>query len=560
MIAKVVFDLPIEGPFDYLIPPDLENVVVEGVRVKVPFGPRVAMGFVVALAAEASVPKIKVIKSLIDQKPIFDERDMMFARQFCGYYACSTGEALSLMTRHRQLPPLLSRTSQKPLTKLYHCLDGQYPVVLRDVCRPYERSFVLVPDAHMAKSLGVDIPIGLRSSMFEAFTQKQLIVVIDEDNASFKQEQSPMYESRQVLLMAQGVYGFDLVFISQTPSIELMHLADTKCIDYERHGQVLYKPMVIDLSNYKFLDKGILSVPVRNVLEYNIKAKLQTLVFFNRRGTFSVTRCSQCGYILKCRRCDSAVSFERGTHSFVCRQCQERVNDPGDCPVCMVPAWKSFGMGIEKVQKEIADLFPMARIASFEGADEKLPAHWDVLIATAAILRFQHTLRVATIAIIDIDSALNRLDIRSSFKTWSLLGHAASMAKGMLVQTRNLEHPMIKAFGAQDDKKFYTEEANTRQELELSPFYHWVAVVFRGKKEKNAQNLAREVYNHLKQEELDVKITEIQPDVPAKLRDQHRFRLMAGGRDVSKIVAGIKRSIALSKRISGVIITFNIDP
>ncbi len=560
MIAHVVVDLPLEGPFDYLVPREFESSVSVGVRVKVPFGPRTAIGYVISLAAETKIPRIKSIKAVVDTQPIFDARDMEFARRFCGYYGCFLGEALSLMTRHRRSLSLIETSKDSSMVKLYHCIDGQYADVLREVMAASKDHFVVVPDVFAARSLPKDIPVGLRSSMFEAFARKRTIIIMDEDNSSFKQEQSPKYEARQAALMAQVVYGFDLVFISQTPSVELMHLVRTAQVQYERRGELLPKPSVIDLTNYKFLDKGILSVPVRNMLESNIKNKQRSLVLFNRRGTFSVTRCSQCGYILKCRRCDSAMSFARASQSFVCRQCQEELKDAGDCPTCGVPSWKSFGMGIEKVQKEIASLFPATRIAVFERADEVLPAHWDVLVATSAVLRFKHGLHVVSAAVIDIDSALNRLDIRSSFNVWSMLHHMMPMTKALLVQTRNLDHPMVKAFSQQDDQKFYSEELAVRRELDLSPFVHWAAVVFRSRKEKSAQDSAQAVYNQIKSLSADaIKVTDVSPDVPAKLRDQYRFRFMAGGSSVVKVVAAIKEAILRAKRVSGVIITLDID-
>ena len=106
MIAHVVFDLPLEGPFDYLIPEQLCSQVVFGARVKVVFGPRARTGFVVAVVQETSMPNLKPIKAVCDAKPVFDGRDLIFAKRFAGYYGCCLGEALALMTRHRGSHPL----------------------------------------------------------------------------------------------------------------------------------------------------------------------------------------------------------------------------------------------------------------------------------------------------------------------------------------------------------------------------------------------------------------------------------------------------------------------
>lgn len=561
MIAKVVFDLPLEDPFDYLIPDELLTQVVVGVRVKASFGPRIAVGFVVGLMPEAVVDKVKPIKSVIDKRPIFDQRDLSFAKSFADYYGTSIGEALMVMTRHRQQAPIYRNNESKKVSKLYHCIDGQYAATFSMVCQNYTNYFVLVPDAYVANAFGRNHPIGLRSSMFEAFTQANVIIVIDEDNASFKQEQSPKYDTRQVLFLAQTVYGFDLIFISQTPSVELMYLVETNKVLYERRGVELTTPTLIDTTNYKYLDKGLLSVPVRNALDVNIKAKQKTLILFNRRGTFSVTRCNTCHYVLKCPRCDSAMAYSAAKHTFTCHQCAHHMQDAGNCPTCGVPSWKSFGMGIEKAQKEIANLFPMSRIATFERSTEKLPTEFDVLIATVAIMRYQYELRVATVAVIDIDTSLNRMDMHSSFKAWSLLKHLQSMGQKLLVQTRNLEHPMMKALHSENDTHFYQEELSVRKELKFAPFYHWVALVVRSKKENNALSLAQDVYNHVKLGlGSTTSVTTVMPDTPPKLRDQYRYRLMVGGEKVPEIIAVIKKSLNTAKRVSKVIVTLNIDP
>ena len=128
-----------------------------------------------------------------------------------------------------------------------------------------------------------------------------------------------MYETRDDVRMAQKVYGFGLAFIGATPSVELMHEAENKAIGYKAMGaKALPKLAVIDLTTYKFLDKGILSPPARNAIESNIKAGRKTLIISNRRGSYSVTRCVSCGDVLKCPRCDSAVTYSRSQKQFGC--------------------------------------------------------------------------------------------------------------------------------------------------------------------------------------------------------------------------------------------------
>jgi len=565
-VAHVVFDLPLEGHFDYLVPEELRPQVVPGVRVKVSFGKKSMTGFVIALAKKASVPRLKPVKALRDEGPVFDERDLAFARRFGAYYGCSLGEALAVMVRHRQHPPLPARAISKLHTVLYHCPDGQYLPVIDRIARDREDYFIIVPDAFVAEALSLSPSqrsrVGLRSSMFEAFTRSGLIIVIDEDNISYKQEQSPMYETRQVVLMAQEVYGFEAAFIGTSPSVELMHLAQTKAVEYQLcSGRPLSKAVVIDLATYKFLDKGILSPPARNAIQDNINAKRQTLVILNRRGSYSVTRCTGCGHILKCPHCDSAIVYVRAKKRFTCRHCAFQAQSGMDCPQCGKPSWKSFGMGVEQLQKELSTLFPTARISSFEKDSKGFPAPFDVLIATQAVLRLRGRLNVQTVVCVDIDSELTRLDMRSSFKGWSLVMHARLLGQQVLVQTRNPGHHVLKALAGDDANAFYAEELRLRRELDFLPFFHWVAVVARSRKEKFAQTFITHVYNKLlKDKPGHMVITPAAPDAPAKVRDQYRFRVMVGGKLVEGVVRSVKDALAKLKRSSGVIVTLNVDP
>lgn len=566
MIAHVVFDLPLEGHFDYLIPEELRAQAVAGTRVKVSFGPKAMTGFVIAVVEKASVTKLKPVKAVRDAAPVFDQRDITFAERFAAYYGCSLGEALGAMLRNRNNPPLPARTTSKPLTILYHCPDGQYAPVLERLTRGRLDYSILVPDAFVAAALPLDTEqrsrTGLRSSMFEAFARAALVIVIDEDNISYKQEQSPMYEARQVVLMAQEVYGFDAAFISVTPSVELMHLAKAGKMEYRLcPGAGLPKPVVIDLTNYKFLEKGMLSPPVRNALRDNIAGHQQTLVILNRRGSYSVTRCVDCGHILKCPHCDSAIVYLRAKKQFVCRHCTYHVQGGADCPHCRKPSWKSFGMGVEQLQKELSGLFPTAKIAHFEkGPALGLPAAFDVLIATQAVLRFQGKLDVQTVILVDLDAELNRVNMRSSFKGWSLAMHTRLLGRQVLIQTRNPGHHVLQALMKDDTELFYAEEMRLRKELDFSPFYHWVALVARAKTEKFAQTFLGDVYNELSKNKPEhTALTPPQPDVPAKVRDQYRFKVMAGGRAVEPVVALIKKEIGKVKR-SRVIVTLNVDP
>lgn len=506
-IAHIVFDLPLEGFFDYSIPQNLEAAVIPGVRVKVAFGNKTTVGYVIAIAKETNIPKIKPIKSVVDKQIIFNTQDLAFAKDFAKHYGCCLGEALATFVRHRKLPVNENASKNKPSATLYHCPDGRYLPVIEELTREINDYRIVVPDAAVANGLALSVDrrpfVGLRSSIFEAFNRARLIIVIDEDNASYKQEQSPMYETRQVVLMAQKRYGFDVAFISTTPSVELMHEALSGNIILKTiSSQLLPKLSAIDLSNYRFLDKKIISPPVRNALDSNIKSKKKTLIVYNRKG-------------------------------------KDATN----------------------MQKELSSLFPTGRIATFDKNSKELPLNYDILITTQAILRLKHKLKVETVVFVDFDSELHWADTRASFKAWALVMHMRLMGQSILVQTRNIGHHVIKALSSDDLRFLYAQELSLRQELNLLPFNHWVTMTFRATLEKSAQAAALDVYNaiigHLPK---GVTLSPVEPDVPPILRLKYRFKLNAQGRDVELMVQMFKEALATIKRRAQVIATLNVDP
>ena len=554
MIAHVVFDLPLEEPFDYLIPEELQTKVMPGVRVKVTLGLKPMTGYVIAVVDSSSVLKIKPLKTVCDERAVFEHRDLAFAKEFCAYYGCTLGEALAVMLRNQPfkkatVTPRLESPHKGVGNRsfLYHCPDGEYAPIIRRLTDGRTDYAIVLPSSP--------------SAMFKEFGHCGLIIVVDEENPSYKQQQSPMYEGREALFMAQKIYGFDLAFISATPSVELMHMAHLKTIGYELcAGRRLAKPVIIDTSTYKYLEKGILSPAARHTLQENINAKMQTVIILNRRGSYSVTRCSDCGHILKCRHCDIAMSYSRAQKKFICRQCTYQLDNLLQCPTCGKSSWKSFGMGIEQVQKELSFLFPTVKVAHYEQESSELPKQFDILIATSAILHFKGKLKVRTVLMVDIDSELNRLDMRSSFKGWSLVGHARSLGEQMLIQTRNPDHHVLKSLLSDDTALFYSEEWRLRQELGFAPFRHCVTIVIRAKVEKVVLTSVDDMYNILNlNKACDIVVSSPEPDVPAKLRDQFRYRILVQGSEVKSMIALIKQALRQLKR-SRVIVTLNVNP
>ncbi|MDE2027412.1 MAG: hypothetical protein KGK03_03960 [Candidatus Omnitrophica bacterium] len=572
MIAQVAFDLPLEGPFDYLIPEPLASRVAVGCRVRVSFGFRPKTGFVVGLLAQSALPKLKPVLAVEDSGN-FNDLDLQFARSFSAYYGCSLGETLAATLRNKQEAGPSVRREGSPRFVLCRCSPADYAARIRAVREGYKkgRFLILVPDAFRGRMLSSavdgEVKMGTRSLVFETDGRYDCVIMVDEEDASYKQEQSPMYETRQVLLQRAAIYGFDVAFVGITPSVELMALVrEGKIQELEAARVDVPTVRLVDLSNYKFIP-GLVSPPVREALENALKAGQKGLLILNRKGSYRLTRCVDCAEILKCERCDSPLYFSRAEGKYLCRHCP--FTAPGDtvCPKCQNQSWRSQGIGVEQVQAELKKIFPTARIAAFEretkssARRQEVDARADILIATQAALRFQGQWQAGVAAFIDFDSQLNRLDMSAGFKAFSLTLHIGGMAQTVFIQTRNINHHVLQCLARADMGGFYDEELKLRQELGFSPFKHWVKISWRGPSEKSTHQAACHVYNELAKAAPQVcLITEPAAEAVARKRGQFRFQVMVQADEVPPAVAFIKSAIARVKRTSGVITTINVDP
>jgi primosomal protein N' (replication factor Y) len=579
MIAQVVFDLPLDGPFDYLIPPHLVPLIAVGTRVKVSFGHKTHIGFVTGLLERSAIPKLKSIQSLGDAGAVFNDLDLNFARDFSAYYGCSLGEALGTMLRNRKDHQLTSRRDHKPQLFLYRCPPNSYAAKIQEIIEGYgEQSLflILVPDSFRGRTLsqqlhslplvgrvreGGVIKIGTRSSVFECDGRHDCVMMVDEEDSSYKQEQMPMYDAAQVLLTRSKMYGFDIAFVGISPSVELMALAlSGKIKIFEESAANALSVRLVDLSNYKFVP-GLISPPVRDALEAALKAGKKSILVLNRRGSYRLTRCVDCAEILKCAHCDSPLIYSRSEGKFLCRHCTYTA--PGDtvCPNCHKPSWRSQGIGVEQVQTELKKFFPQAKITAFERAT-KSTGDFDILISTRAVLRFQGMLQAQVAAFIDFDAELNRLDMRCAFNAFSLALHISSMAlESVFIQTRNSNHYVLQSLSRGKTQGFYDEELKLRKEFGFSPFKHWVKISWRGKSEKSTHQHALQVYNVLsKSAPENYTITSPLADTVVRKRDQFRFNVMVQANQVPQAVAFIKSTLKKIKRRSRVIVTLNIDP
>ncbi len=602
IFAQVIFDLPLDGPFDYSVPEEFQSTIKPGMRVKAPLGRAIAVGIITQLSNQTEISPVKPILNLLDQVPVLEEWQIALSADIAGYYGCSTGQAAFMM-----LPSLLrsgrvleqqvgkSSTEFKKFEQQYvyepngTILPAAVGAAIERTVKAKERVLILVPDIFKLERIKVlldrhlkavpifyqhdvtlkkeleewqavrrgewPIVVGMRSAIFAPIPSLGLIVMTDEGDSSYQQEQTPRYQTRQVALMRAKAQGICVMMTGASPTVEAVHEFKIPL------SQAPVKAAtVVDTSNYKFLTKGIISPVVLNALEAALKKKQAALVVLNREGLYATTRCIDCGITLECPHCLSPVVFSRVHKHYACRHCSHTLAADTSCSKCHKTNWRSMGIGIERVQTMLQEIFPTIRMAMFSRSTDKLLPQADIVVATQAITRFSGSWQPAVVVLLDLDASLNRMDLNGSYRAWSLTVALKNMAQQQfIVQTRNPHHPVAKALSCGLPPVFYEEELKLRKELGASPFGHWVVVRARAQNLKSVQGFMSEFYKGLQSTIKGATCTEPMADWPAKLRDQHRLRLQVQGSHIYDMLKYIRQAVAGVKNRSRVTFTLDVD-
>lgn len=607
-IAQIVVGLPVAGPFDYSIPHHLRESIRVGSRVDVPFRSKFCVGYVIGLLTETQVPKIKPLSAVLDNIPTLDENFLKLTCELAQYYACSWGEAIEvalpvILRDKREIvwtPPQQIIRPTEP--KILFC-QGSLQAAAKAVAQKLKSTLAqgrgivfLVPEVgqitvakeFLEKVCAVDVcvlerhrgvkhelaqwlavkegrarvVVGTRSAVFSMMPAVGLIVMVDEENPSYKQEPSPFYHARQVALWRQKNEPCDVLFVSPAPSAELWKiLKDKKVVPEICAEKHLADFQVIDLANYKYQNM-LVSFPLQNMILETLVKNGKVLLFLNRRGFSTSTKCNQCGLVLKCQRCNTTLSFMYSNKKLVCHRCGCALDLPKMCPQCNGSYLRSQGTGIEKLESELARIYPQAQVATFDRGARNFSKQSNLMIATTAVMPFLHRAHFSLIAVLDFDGEINRIDFRASSRVFSLLVRLRQAAgEKLLVQTRNLNHDAIVAAATLDTDTFYRKELKIRRELNLPPYAQIIVLALRGIVEETVLAQAQELHEQLTG--ISDKAFEIslpQPDVIPKLRDKFRFTIMLKGKIVKQMLAQIEPVLLEYHKRKGVILTVDVNP
>jgi len=613
-IAKILVGLPLEGPFDYRIPSRMNRYIQVGCRVWVQFGFRKVVGYIIGFSEQSKFRHLKPILSFIDRQPILDNDMLKLTKEFAEYYFCSWAEAIETSlpeaVRKGRVISHISKNIETAHTKSKfqgYLVHDFYLDKVRDILQGHiegslkkKKSIIfLVPESgylkgrldwmqktfsariaawdrkkgvkiqtdewERIKNGAVDIVLGTRSAIFAPLANLGLIIMEEEDNPAYKQEQGPFYHAREVAIMRSRQKGLQLILTSPTPSLEAIQLTKTAGFKLIRpeFKNLLPRTQLIDLSLYpRRRDRpSAFSLPLMEALQQTISNNGRAIIFINRKGFSTFLRCKKCGFSLKCPRCNVSLTFHYDKNKLICRYCQYRTEPLDLCPQCESDYIRYSGAGTEKIESEIHRLFPQKKILRLDSEKNIKPDNFDILIATQIILKESASLSADLVAVLQVDNSLNRLDFRAAEKTFAILARLLKLAKQrLIIQTHNREHYAIKSAVTADFDSFYKEELKFRRGLGFPPFRHFVLIGLRGKSEERVKASAITLAKDLeKYKSRVVEIFEPQPDIPAKLRGNYRWCVLLKAKKIEDIHRLIQKTRREFKKKSGIIISINVD-
>ena len=437
------------------------------------------------------------------------------------------------------------------------------------------------------RSGAASVVVGTRSGVFAPVRDLGLIVVDEEHDGSYKQEESPRYNGRDVAIVRAQAAGACVVLGSATPSLESRYNAERgKYTLLELPGRIEARPMptveLIDMRQ-EFLETRKQATFSRKLIEA-LGARLengeQTIVLLNRRGFSSFVACRACGERIQCINCSLTLTYHKRDRRLLCHYCGYAEKVPAGCPKCQSEHIYFLGLGSERVEEELHQAFPRARIARLDRDTVTGKRHYetilndfregsyDVLVGTQMIAKGHDIPNVTLVGVVSADIGLGMPDFRAAERTFQLLTQVAGRAgRGsvpgiVLVQTINPDHYAVRLAAAQDYQGFYEKELHFRRMMLYPPFSAMANVLVRAEKKEMAMRMSADLGLLLNPppEKLRV-IGPAEAPVP-RLKNEYRYQFLiksASRKALNEILQKI-RGFALERKWGATSLVIDVDP
>jgi len=440
---------------------------------------------------------------------------------------------------------------------------------------------------HMAGQGEVQLVVGARSALFLPFRDLGLIVVDEEHDSSYKQEDVVYYSARDMAVLRAAGASAQVILASATPSLESwVNAASGKYARLDlraRYGEAELPDMAaIDLRAEDMPGGRWISPTLAGAVEARLARGEQSLLFLNRRGYAPVTICRACGEQIACQQCDARMVEHRFQNRLVCHQCGESLPIPTECPSCKVEGRLApIGPGVERLAEEVESRFPDAKAAilssdlfgSARALKETIAAisqgDSDIIIGTQIVAKGHNFPRLTLVGVIDADLGLQGADLRAAERSFQLMRQVAGRAGRLpgerpglaLLQTHQPDHPVIRAILAGDDEGFWNAEAAQRQAAGMPPFGRLAGIILSHPDPGILSNFARELASRAAPlREAGAELYGPAPAPISRIRGRHRVRMLIRAPRQAPVQRAIADWLAQLKAPTNLRLSVDIDP
>lgn len=432
---------------------------------------------------------------------------------------------------------------------------------------------------------GAELVVGARSALFLPFRDLGLIVVDEEHDNSYKQEDGVLYNARDMAVLRASICGAHVVLASATPSLETWANAEAGKYDKleltSRYGAAVMPKMgTIDMRSETLPSSRWISPSLERAVNARIALGEQSLLFLNRRGYAPITLCRACGEQIGCDHCDARMVEHRFQNRLVCHQCGETKPMPPACPSCHAEdKLAAVGPGVERLSEEAKELFPEARIATLssdlfgtaralkESIARIAEGEADIIIGTQLVAKGHNFPHLTLVGVIDADLGLQGSDLRAAERTFQLMRQVSGRAGRAdkpgtaLLQTFQPEHPVIRAILAGNEEQFWTAEAGERRAAGVPPYGRMAGIILSSTDMKEVFDvgaiLAR---NDGALRKIGAQVYGPAPAPIARIRGRHRVRLLVKAPKEAPLQAAISQWIRPLKLSNQMRLAIDIDP
>ena len=442
-----------------------------------------------------------------------------------------------------------------------------------------------------------DVVIGARSALFAPFSRLGLIIVDEEHDPSYKQEEKFCYQARDAAIVRAKLTNAIAVLGSGTPSVQSYQNGVRG-----RYGlltmpeRILEREppdiTVVDMTSFEgsgaARDDSIISPPLRREIGETLAEGRQVILFLNRRGFSALYLCRFCGEGIRCPNCAVGLTYHKSGNNLLCHYCGFRVRPPDRCPVCNREGLKPYGFGTERLVEILREAFPGARVERMDRDTMRhkgevqqvlrrfLQYETDILVGTQMVTKGHDFPKVTLVGVISADLSLNCPDFRAGEITFQLLSQVAgrtgrgSFPGRVIIQTFNPSHYAITAARDHDYRRFFSHERNLRRQLSYPPFSALANLRFLGNNRPRTEEIARQmgakILNILRRQSRGKKDVEVLGPVEApmaKLKGKYRQQMLIKSRRSSYLNQLLKEVHKCSAQIlsaSGVRLIIDVDP